>query len=170
MVLIVHEDGILVFERKGQTPICAHHDRPMILESSSQRVKLPSRSVHVTGASGVFQRKQLKAQLAGVLWLNSRFRPGTEKPLQAPVPEALDHSVKYNDTCYTCQDSTSRHNKEGQESAGNRVPIRCLRHELHQVVSDALGCVARYFALIQIIPQQRADAQCFNRAQISHDL
>src|SRR6266567_2411620 len=85
IVLIVHEDGILVFVHKSHAPISTHHDRPMILKSSSQRVKLPSRSIHITGASGVVQRKQLKAQLAGVLWLNSRFRSGTEKSLQAPV-------------------------------------------------------------------------------------
>jgi hypothetical protein len=75
----------------------------MILERSGERVNLSSGSIQVAGTPSVVQNKQLKAQLAGGLWLNPRLRPGPEKPFKAAVPEALDHCVKGNDTSYIGQ-------------------------------------------------------------------
>ena len=54
-------------------------------------MKLLSRSIHVSRLPRVIQGKQLQAQSAGVLRLNTRFRSGAKEFLDATMPEALDH-------------------------------------------------------------------------------
>ena len=93
IVLLVNEDCVFAFELECQAPVSADADRPVILETFGQRMKFPSRSVHVAGLPGIIERKQLQAQLAGMLRLNPSFRSGAKEFLDAPMTEALDHSV-----------------------------------------------------------------------------
>jgi len=93
IVLIINEDNVLAFKCERQTPVSADADRPVTFEFSGQRMKLSSRSIHVSRPPRVIKGEQLRAQFAGVLRLNSRFRSGTEKLLHATMPEALNHHV-----------------------------------------------------------------------------
>lgn len=91
IVLIIDEDSVLAFKLKSQPPVSADADRPVTFEFSSQRMKLPSRSVHVSRLPCVIQGKQLQSQFASVFRLNPSFRPGVEKLFDAPMPEAFNH-------------------------------------------------------------------------------
>src|SRR5271169_4537867 len=93
IVLIVDEDCILTFKPERQTPVPANADRPVIPEFPGQPVQLPSRGIQVRWLARIVEREQLQAQPAGMLRLNPSFRSRAEKPLHAPMPEALDHSV-----------------------------------------------------------------------------
>src|SRR5271157_4864113 len=57
-----------------------------------------------------------------------------------------------------------------RESTPDRLPIRRLRHQRHQVVRDPVGRVPRHRALFQILSQQRAHAERFDRFHIHCDL
>lgn len=93
IVLIVDEDRVLAFKLERQTPVSADADRPVILEFSDERMKFPSRSVHIARPPGIVEREQLQAQLARVLGLNPSLRPGAKEFFHAAVLEALDHFV-----------------------------------------------------------------------------
>lgn len=73
VILIVREDRILVFKLESHTPVTADADCPVIFERAGHGVKAPTWSIHVLGAPGVVEGKQLKAQFLCVLRLNSRF-------------------------------------------------------------------------------------------------
>lgn len=45
-----------------------------------------------------------------------------------------------------------------------------LRHQGHEVVGDALGGMARYSSFVEIIPEDRADAEQLDGFQICDDL
>ncbi len=91
IVLIVNEDSILAFKLERQTPSAAHADRPVTFEFRRQPMKLPTWSVHIFRLLRVVQRKQLQAELVGMLRLNPGFRTSMEELLYASMPEALDH-------------------------------------------------------------------------------
>ena len=93
IVLIVHEYCVLAFKLERQAPVSAHADRPVIFEMAGQSMKPPSRCIHIFRPLGIVKREQLQAKLVGMLRLNAGFRPRFEELFQAPVAEALDHSV-----------------------------------------------------------------------------
>lgn len=89
MVLVIDENRILALELERQPPGSADAYRPMILQLPGQGMKSPPRSIHIARPAGIVESKQLQAQLARVLRLNPRLRPGAEEPLHAPMPEAF---------------------------------------------------------------------------------
>jgi len=93
IVLIVNENSILALKLKRQTPVSANADRPVTFEFSGQRVKAPSRCIHVSRLPRVIKGKQLQAELTSVLRLNPCFRSGVKESLRASMPEAFDHLV-----------------------------------------------------------------------------
>jgi len=65
----------------------------MAFERSPEGMQLPAGSVHVFRAACVVKSKKLDAEPLGMIRLNSRFRAGQEKPLDAFMPEAPNHGV-----------------------------------------------------------------------------
>ena len=57
-------------------------------------MKPPSRSIQVPWTACIVEGEQLKPQLGGVLWLDSRLRTGSEEAFQSAMPEAFDHLRK----------------------------------------------------------------------------
>ncbi len=55
IVLIVNENGILALERKRQSPVSAHPNRPMTFLVALQWMELPARHIHVLGPPGDIQ-------------------------------------------------------------------------------------------------------------------
>ena len=45
-----------------------------------------------------------------------------------------------------------------------------LRHQRHEIISDSIGGMAGYDAFVEVVAEDRADAQAFNCVQIDHDL
>ena len=64
----------------------------MVFEIAVQRVQSPPRCIHVVCGLRPVQLKELKRQLGGMGWLNSRFASGGEELFDAGMPEALDHA------------------------------------------------------------------------------
>src|SRR5579864_4297320 len=93
IILIVDENRVLTFKLERQAPVSADADRPVVFEFSGQRVELPSRGVHVPRPPSIVRGKQLQAQFAGMLRLNSSLRSGAEEFLHPAMPEAFDHYV-----------------------------------------------------------------------------
>ena len=100
IILIVDQDGVFTFEGKCQTPIPADAYGPVVLERAFQRMKPPTRRIHIGRSFRVIEGKELNPQLIRVLGLNSSLRARSKKPFDATMPEALDHSVKSNATRY----------------------------------------------------------------------
>ena len=92
IILAINQDHIPALKPEGQPP-AAYPNRPVAPKLSRQGMQLPSGSVHVARPLGIVEGKQLQAQLGGVLRLNPRLRPGSEKLLYAPMSEALNHIV-----------------------------------------------------------------------------
>jgi hypothetical protein len=64
----------------------------MVLQVAAQRMQRPSGSIHIVCRPGPIQLKKLDGELGCMSWLNASFASGVEKPLNAGVPEAFDHT------------------------------------------------------------------------------
>src|SRR5258706_6928852 len=93
IILVIDQNGIITLKLKCHTPISADIYRPMSCELAPQRMKTPARSIHVLGLHRIIEGEKLPSQLIGVFWLNTGFRTIFKEPLNATVPEALDHPV-----------------------------------------------------------------------------
>lgn len=59
IILIIHQNGILTFKPKSQTPVSIDLDGPVTSQLALQRVQIPSGEVHAVRASGAIQNCQL---------------------------------------------------------------------------------------------------------------
>jgi hypothetical protein len=75
IVLIIHENCVLVFKLECQSPISADTYRPMIPQLTSKLVQSPCGSIHIRGLRRVIEGEKLKPQLLGVFGLDTRLRP-----------------------------------------------------------------------------------------------
>jgi hypothetical protein len=91
IVLIVHEDRVLVFKSEGHPPVAVHLDRPMTCEITFQRMELPAWQTHCLGRISIIQNAQLLRKLLRVRWLYPGFRTGFEEFLEPAVLERLNH-------------------------------------------------------------------------------
>ena len=102
VVLVIHIDRIFSLERERNAPIFINPDSPMTFERALERVKPPTRRVHVRGIRRIIESRQHQSQPALVARMNSGTRAFLEVSLQPLVAEALDHdhTVTCNATLY----------------------------------------------------------------------
>src|SRR5580658_1958271 len=92
VVLVVHQDCVFTFERKRQSPISVHLDRPVSRQIALRRMPVPTRNIHFDCALCCVQQLQLKLESRGMLRLNPCLRFGLEEPLNPIMLEAPYHS------------------------------------------------------------------------------
>src|ERR1700722_4077930 len=92
VVLVIHQDCVFTLERKRQSPISVHLDRPVSGQITLQRTPVRTRNIHFECALCCIQQLQLKLESRGMLRLDPRLRFGLEKPLNPVTPEAPYHS------------------------------------------------------------------------------
>lgn len=72
VILIVDQDGVAVFERKGQAPVTVYADRPVTSKTAMKGVPVPAGTIHVFGPCGRVQCRQLPGQARRVRGLDPR--------------------------------------------------------------------------------------------------
>src|SRR6202161_1374558 len=92
VVLVIHQDCVFTLERKRQSPISVHLDRPVSRQMALQRMPVPTRNIHFDCALYCVQQLQLKLESRGMLRLDPCLRFGLEKPLNPVMLEAPYHS------------------------------------------------------------------------------
>src|ERR1035438_539705 len=71
---------------------------------------------------------------------------------------------------YIVNESSLETRLAASPSTPDRLPIRSLRHQRHQVVRRPVRSMPRHRAFLQILSQHRAHAQCLDRFQIHYNL
>jgi len=103
IILIIDQDRILAFKGERETPIATDADRPMFRQRTFQRMKFPTRSIHIGRTLGVIKSKKLSAKPVLMFGLDSTSRPCAKEPFDTAMPEALNHCVKCIDTLNSSQ-------------------------------------------------------------------
>jgi hypothetical protein len=71
VVLVVHQDRIVTFKSKGQSPVAVDPDRPVAFKVTTQRVESPAWNIHVFRQLRPIKMGKQAGQFCGVVGLNA---------------------------------------------------------------------------------------------------
>lgn len=96
IILQIHNNHVFAIECEGNSPVSGNGHGPLPLPISLERVKIHARNIQLIRAARLIQSIKDAANSPGMRRLYTLCISLSEEPLEALVPESLDHVLKCN--------------------------------------------------------------------------